>query len=184
MAPDSSAPVPSMPRPRSEFRAPASRMLVVVTTLASAILIGIPILGLIVLPASVPGFSRLLMTAVPLLILLGALPFAVRGYAIQKGILRIQRPGWATRLVLGQLVSAEADPTAMSGSLRIAGNGGLFSFTGWFWSRRLGRYRAFVTDPARSVVLKFSDRTVVVSPDVPEEFVAALRAETGRTGRE
>ncbi len=75
-------------------------------------------------------------------------------------------------------------PTAMAGSLRIAGNGGLFSFTGWFWSRRLGRYRAFVTDPARSVVLKFSDRTVVVSPDVPEEFVAALRAGSGRTRRE
>ena len=156
-------------------------MLVVVTTLASALLIGIPILGLIVLPASVPGFSRVLMTAVPLLILLGALPFAVRGYAIRKGTLCVQRPGWATQLGLGQLVSVEADPTAMSGSLRIAGNGGLFSFTGWFWSRRLGRYRAFVTDPARSVVLKFSDRTVVVSPDVPEEFVAALRAGSGRT---
>lgn len=184
MAPDSSAPGAAMPRHRNEFRAPASRMLVIVTALATAILIGIPILGWIALPASVPGFARLLMTAVPLLILLGALPFAVRGYDIQKGTLRVLRPGWVTQLRLGQLVSAEADPTAMSGSLRIAGNGGLFSFTGWFWSRRLGRYRAFVTDPARSVVLKFSDRTVVVSPDAPEEFVAALRAGTGRTGRE
>ncbi|MBL9173942.1 MAG: hypothetical protein JNL10_10445 [Verrucomicrobiales bacterium] len=173
-----------MPQPRSEFRAPASRMLVIVTALASAILIGIPILGWASLPASVPGFSRLLLTAVPLLILLGALPFAVRGYRVQKGTLRVLRPGWVTHLGLDRLLSAEADPAAMSGSLRIAGNGGLFSFTGWFWSRRLGRYRAFVTDPARSVVLKFSDRTVVVSPDVPEEFVAALRAGTPRTGRE
>jgi hypothetical protein len=159
-------------------------MLVVVTALASSILLGIPVIGWIALPASIPAASRLLMTVVPLLILLGTLPFAVRGYGIQKGTLRILRPGWVTRLGLGQLLSAEADPAAMSGSLRIAGNGGLFSFTGWFWSRRLGRYRAFVTDPARSVVLKFSDRTVVVSPDAPEEFVAALRAGTGRTGRE
>ena len=158
-------------------RAPACRMLILVSALASALLLAIPILGWIALPASVPVFSRFLMIAVPLLILVGALPFAIRGYRLQDGTLRIQRPGWATRLDLDGLLKAEADPSAMSGSLRIAGNGGLFSFTGWFWSRRLGRYRAFVMDPARSVILKFSDRTVVVSPDAPDEFVAALRVE-------
>jgi len=37
-------------------------------------------------------------------------------------------------------------------------------------------YRAFVADPTRSVVLLFGKRAVVVSPDRPEEFAAAVKA--------
>lgn len=59
----------------------------------------------------------------------------------------------------------------MRASLRTFGNGGGFSFTGRYWNKRLGSYRAFVTNPARSVVLRWQDRTVVVSPASPEEFV-------------
>jgi hypothetical protein len=33
----------------------------------------------------------------------------------------------------------------MNKSLRACGNGGGFSFTGWYWSKSLGSYRAFVT---------------------------------------
>ena len=59
----------------------------------------------------------------------------------------------------------------MRWSLRTWANGGLFSFTCHYRNKALGDYRAFVTDPHRTVVLEFSDRrNVVVSPDVPEEF--------------
>lgn len=62
----------------------------------------------------------------------------------------------------------------MRGSLRICGNGGIFSFSGWFWNKRLGAYRALVTDGAKTVVLRFDKRKWVVSPDAPEEFVREL----------
>jgi hypothetical protein len=77
-------------------------------------------------------------------------------------------------LPLAGLKSAEVMPRAMSGSLRICGNGGAFSFTGWFRNKPLGYYRAFVTDLNRTVVLRFEKRTVVVSPAEPEEFVRKL----------
>ena len=51
--------------------------------------------------------------------------------------------------------------------------------TGCFWNRKLGRYRAYVTDPKRAVVLRFDDRVVVVSPDCPAEFVAAVSKTRG-----
>jgi hypothetical protein len=51
------------------------------------------------------------------------------------------------------------------------GNGGLFSFTGVFRSPKLGRYRAYVTDPARTVILRFAERIAVVSPEDPDAFV-------------
>ena len=63
----------------------------------------------------------------------------------------------------------------MKGSLRLFGNGGIFGFYGWFWSKSLGRFSAFVTDNARSVVIRLPARTIVVSPDQPEEFARLLR---------
>lgn len=62
----------------------------------------------------------------------------------------------------------------MRGSLRLCGNGGMFSFTGWYRNRALGVYRAFVTDLKSTVVLKFAKRTIVVSPERPEEFAAEI----------
>jgi len=107
-------------------------------------------------------------------VLLGALPFMIRSYVIAGDELLIQRLFWTTRLPLAGLKSAEVEPRVMSNSLRTFGNGGAFSFTGWFWKKPLGHYRAFVTDLNRTVVLRFEKRTVVVSPAEPEDFVRKL----------
>ena len=71
----------------------------------------------------------------------------------------------------------------MNASLRTWGIGGVFSFSGHFVNT-LGRYRAFVTDPQRTVVLRLSRGILVVSPDRPEDFVDAVTAEAAaRLGR-
>jgi hypothetical protein len=59
----------------------------------------------------------------------------------------------------------------MRWSIRMCGNGGLYSYSGFFRNKALGTYRAFVTDPHQTVVLHFPNRTVVVSPSAQEEFV-------------
>ena len=51
----------------------------------------------------------------------------------------------------------------------------MFSITGWFWNRRIGRYRAFITDPKSSVILVTASRTIVVSPSDPAMFVDRVR---------
>jgi hypothetical protein len=121
-----------------------------------------------------PGVPSWIPWLLPLIVL-GCLPFAVRGYAITGDAILIRRLLWTTRLERSGLTSAEARTRAMSGSLRTCGNGGGFSFTGWYWSKALGAYRAFVTDFDRTVVLRFGKRTVVVSPDEPEDFAAELQ---------
>ncbi|MBC8126656.1 MAG: hypothetical protein H8M99_05860 [Gloeobacteraceae cyanobacterium ES-bin-144] len=108
-------------------------------------------------------------------IVLGCLPFVVRSYTITDDAILIRRLFWTTRLDRSGLKSAEVVPKAMKGSLRTCGNGGGFSFTGWYWSKSLGSYRAFVTDLNRTVVLRFEKRTVVVSPGEPEDFVNQLK---------
>ena len=117
------------------------------------------------------------------LILFGALGagalFTIRGYRLEGDVLLVRRLGWNSRIDLAGLQSAEADPAAMNGSIRTFGNGGFFCFAGAYWNRRLRSYRAFVTYPRRAVVLRFPRRTVVVTPEHPEEFVAKLKAARG-----
>jgi hypothetical protein len=53
--------------------------------------------------------------------------------------------------------------------------GGLFSITGVYQNKRLGRYRAFVTNPQCCVVLVLPGRVIAVSPENPLAFVQWAR---------
>lgn len=157
------------------FHAPWSATLKVVTAFAVAILAGVAILFATLFPRDLlGGVAVTLTTLLVSATLLGSALFVVRGYEVGHGILRIRRLLWSTEIPLSQLQAASADPTAMSSSLRLFGNGGLFVFAGLFWNRKLGRFRAFATLPQNAVVLQFERRTVVVTPDDPTRFLAAL----------
>jgi len=106
----------------------------------------------------------------------GCALFAVRGYTVTPGALLVHRLIWTTRLPLAGLQSAQFQPNAMRWSIRTFGNGGFFSITGFYWNKLLGAYRAFATNGRQTVVLRFSRRTVVVSPSSPEEFAHELGA--------
>jgi len=115
------------------------------------------------------------MVAVPALILFIAVLFVVTGYRLDASGLYVQRLLWTTHIDLKGLDRAWHDPSAMCRSLRLFGNGGLFSITGWFRNATLGRYRAFVTDPGKSVVLRSPTRVVVLSPADPLGFLSTLK---------
>jgi serine/threonine protein kinase len=99
--------------------------------------------------------------------------FAIRGYTITADAILIHRLFWATRLPLAGLQSARFELCATRWAIR-AGNGGFFSATGFHYNRSLGFHRVFATDRARTVVLRYPHRTVVVSPADPEAFVRDL----------
>jgi len=151
------------------FAAPWSSLLIGISVLATVICIGIVILGVFQHRAMVMG-------AAPLALMMGCALFTVRGYAITPEAILVKRLFWDTRLPRAGLESATFLPGAMKGSLRTCGNGGFYSFTGRYWNRGMGNYRAFVTDGARSVVLRYAGRTFVVSPGDPEGFVRELTA--------
>jgi Bacterial PH domain len=159
-----------------EFGAPWCRGLRWVTAVAIAVCVGIPLIGIVSFPSKFL-VTRTVMVALPLLIPIISAFFMVRGYALKDHTLTIHRLGWNSRFDLRSLVSATFDPAALSGSIRLFGNGGLFAFCGLFRNRKLGNYRAFGTDPRRSVILRFNDRVVVVTPDAPERFVDEILKE-------
>lgn len=161
------------------FKAPWGRTLLITSifttfiTLGSAALlvIGRPLPRFISLP--VVDSLWLVITAV-LLIPLGALPFIIRGYTLTKDGILIRRLCWNTVLPYAEMRSVEVEPLALSHSFRTCGNGGLYSFTGFYWSRQLGHFRAYVTDLNRTVVVRMQSRTAVLSPDDPEAFARTV----------
>jgi hypothetical protein len=165
-----------------EFRAPWSRSLKVASRIAVILLLGIAVVGFLLLPARLP-LLRALVIALPACILASGLLFMVSGYSLTASALEIERPLWSTTFLLSDLVSVAGDAEALQGALRLFGNGGLFSFTGIFWKRKVGLFHAYGTDPGRAVILKFRQRTIVITPDDPQRFIVRVRTHLANVAR-
>ncbi len=161
------------------FDAPWATTVKVVTAVATAILLYAAFgVGRRYPYGSAPVWLWFLTSVLPLLLLAGGLLFTVRGYRLEPGRLLVQRLLWSTPIDLAGLREARHDPEAMKRSLRLFGNGGMFAIAGLFSNQKLGRYRAFATDPKNSVVLDFGERRVVVTPGRPEVLVTQLEGPT------
>jgi hypothetical protein len=158
----------------ARFAAPWGSSLKRMTTATALILTGIALIGIFSGPAGSTSWVWA-MVVLPVAMLSVSSLFAIRGYALTAQALIVARPGWSSKIDLCGLVSAEADPGAMDASIRTFGNGGMFCIAGAFHNKKLGSYRAFATDPKRAVVLRFPERTVVVTPDNPEAFVVQVK---------
>jgi len=160
------------------FGAPWSASLRWVTLLGCGVLLVAALTVWTVAPA-MDLIAKGIVSASSLLLIGGTALFTIRGYRLEGRHLLVDRLLWSTRISLEELRAAEVVPEAMRRSVRLFGNGGLFAFVGWFRNRRLGTYRAFATDPARSVVLRFPNRRIVVTPDDPQRFAEVLEFRHG-----
>ncbi len=157
--------------------APWSTSLKVISAVGTILLLGVGIGAYRAIPVPT-GFTRqfgLGVALIPPALLAGCLLFVVTGYAIEGTELYAKRLLWSTRIPLEGLSRAWIEPAVCKGSIRVFGNGGLFSFTGLFYSKRLGRYRLFATDISRSVVLILPAKVVVITPAEPEKFIEHVR---------
>jgi hypothetical protein len=161
------------------YKAPWSASLIVMSALVTVLCLGISAgAWWAAYTKHQPGPVRAAML-LPLVLLFGAAPFTIRGYTITPEAILVHRLLWDTKLPRVGLDSAQVEPDALRGSIRTFGNGGAFSFTGFYYNKRLGSYRAFVTDPRQAVVLRYANRTVVLSPEAPEDFVRDLGVRPG-----
>jgi hypothetical protein len=139
------------------------------------VLVIVMLVGLFIQPRQLPLW-RVAMVGLPALVLLAALPFMVRGYVLTEKQIEVRRLGWNTVLPIDGLVAVAGKSEGLRGSLRLFGNGGLFGISGWFWNRRIGRFRAFATDADRVVLLVYRDgKKVVVTPHDVQHFIVRVR---------
>jgi hypothetical protein len=116
-------------------------------------------------------------------ILLTTVLYSARRYSIDGADLVIHRPIGDRYVDLRQVRSAVHRPDVRKGSWRLFGIGGVFGSSGLFYNKTLGRYHAYMTDAARSVVLDLGDETVVVTPGDPARFVQAVERGRGKESR-
>jgi hypothetical protein len=132
-------------------------------------------LGIAMVVAQSVNRGLLWSAILPVLVGIGCAVFTVRGYTVTPDAILVHRLFWATELPRAGLASAQFVPHAMRWSIRTFGNGGFFSFSGFYWNKVMGAYRAFVTDMRKTVVLRYrSSRPVVLSPATPEDFIRDL----------
>ena len=98
--------------------------------------------------------------------------FVVRGYRLEGTTLFIKRLFWETEVPLEGLVSVRHDNKLMKGALRV-GNGGLFVFAGWYWSKEHGWFHLAGNDIlGRAVLLETPRAKWMITPGDPKRFVA------------
>jgi len=125
--------------------------------------------------------GRALVVLAPLAGLLVALPlfFIQRArtarFRIEENCLVLGRK----RFPLEGMVEVVRDPEILRWAFRIRGEGGLGSIRGRYWSKRVGKFDAFMTDTEKAVVLRWPDRVVAVSPADPAFFIMCARSAAG-----
>jgi hypothetical protein len=167
-----------------DFAAPVGRRVRLVTIITVVIIGGGVLAGIVFTLASFPAAWPLNHVLIGALVAVAATGLVawfsqISRYRLTRDELLVVRRNRETPFPLERLAEATVDPDAMRWSIKINGNDGLGAITGSYWNRRLGRYRALVTDRRRAVVLRWPDRCLVVSPDRPDEFVRAVRARAG-----
>jgi hypothetical protein len=109
-------------------------------------------------------------------IVLGGYAYSPRRYSLDGRSIVIHRLAGNVSLPLEGL--RRASPAAaedLRGCIRLWGSGGLFGYYGLFRTSSLGRCTWYVTNRAKMVVVETSGKTVLVSPDDVDGFLAAVR---------
>jgi hypothetical protein len=147
----------------THFRAPWGKLLVGMSTVGSVALGG----GMLATASAIPPLAAVLGAT-----MLVCAAGAVKGYRLEGNSLVIERLGRDKRVSLEGLTSVRHAKDLIHGALRV-GNGGLYVFSGFFWSKKLGWFRLHGNDIlGRAVLLEVGDTKWMITPENPEAFVA------------
>jgi hypothetical protein len=168
------------------FAAPIGVRVRVVTALVFVILVAIgfmPFFLRAISAHSSPDELAWLGPAIALPIVIVILLLAiVREYRLVGSELHVIRLGRVNRYPLEGLTQAEANRDAMFHAWKKWGNDGLGAITGRFRSKQLGSFEALLTDANHAVVLRWPERTLVVSPEREAYFVQSVRERANLRG--
>lgn len=113
------------------------------------------------------------------LLLVFSYAFSPRGYTIREGSIIVRRLIGNVSISLDGVREARAATADdLRGCIRLWGDGGLFGYYGLFRTAKLGKSTWYVSNRAHRVVVVTSAKTVVLSPDDVELFLAAVRTST------
>jgi hypothetical protein len=168
-----------------EFQsAPMGKRVLIPTVISFAAVVLVLLVNLLIAFKAIPKDSatdRVALAVSPFVVLGIVLPMflfersKVSRFRIDENCLVLGKK----RFPLQGAVEVRRDPDAMKWAIKLFANGGLGSLRGSFRSRRLGKFYAFMTGTENAVVVRWPDKTVVVSPADPEFFIYSARSAAG-----
>ena len=169
------------------FAAPWDRTLRVSTAVVGLALVAVAAF-LVRLGAATETTGATALTALVVAVLASTLglawALAPKGFSIEAGRLRVERPLLPIDVPLAAIRAAGALPDGtFRGSLRLAGSSGLFGYYGRFWNRRLGAFRAYATRRTGLVLVEAAAGRFVLSPEPPDRFLDALLSRSPAASR-
>jgi hypothetical protein len=100
-----------------------------------------------------------------------------RGYTISERCIFVKRLAGNACIPLDGIREVRAaTPDDFRGSIRLFGDGGLFGYYGLFRTSKLGKSNWYLTNRGNAVVVITGSKTILVSPDDADGFLAAIRA--------
>jgi hypothetical protein len=146
------------------FAASYDRTTTIISTVVS--------LGLLAVIFSV---RNLLLAGLSIFVILLCFAYSPRGYLLAERSILVRRLAGTARIPLEHVREARrATPDDFGGTIRLGGSGGLFGYYGLFSTSKLGRSTWYVTNKSNSVVIITAAKTVLLSPDDPDAFLATL----------
>lgn len=125
------------------------------------------------------GKPWLLLFPLPFILAFGsAYLFRPTAFAVLRDGVAILRPVGPRRFPLRGLRQVVVPASTPEGStIGLARVDGLHGRFGLYWNRNWGRFRVYITDPDKTIELRFEDiGRVIISPDDPGAFLRALHA--------
>lgn len=158
---------------RKYFLIPSSKLGMIAVYIVLLAIIAVPML----VGAGAMGREFAWIDLFGMIYLLLNLVWFPRALVLRDGMLRVNKLFSSSKYDLSKLTGIRAAPYEMlmdsTGSVPLSP---ILSM-GYGWSRSLGRFRAYLNDYKRSVLLEFGDEKIIVGPDNPEEFLESVRDE-------
>ena len=122
-------------------------------------------------------------TVILFFVTLLSLAFAPKGFEVPDHTLKVRLWCASLRYDLNTLIEAKPMVAEEFSGIRVFAVGGVFGYNGIFRNNTLGRYRAFVTNRRKLVLLRFFDKTVVISPSDQLQFLRQIPATQKAAGK-
>ncbi|MCE5311503.1 MAG: PH domain-containing protein [Acidobacteriales bacterium] len=153
--------------PDAWFPASYDRTTKIISTMVCVLILGIAIIS-----------RNAVVGAVGLATILVSYGLSPRGYAIANRTITVKRLLKDIEISLeGAREIRAAGRDDLKGCFRLWGSGGLFGYYGLFRTSRLGNCTWYVTARHRPVILVTETKTILLSPDDVDGFLAAMRSE-------
>jgi hypothetical protein len=116
------------------------------------------------------------LACLSLLVMFLGYAYSPRAYGFEGRAISVKRLAGSVRIPLDEVRAArKATPDDFRACIRLWGSGGLFGYYGLFSTSKLGRSTWYVTNRNNAVVLITAGKTVLLSPDDPDGFLATIR---------